>query len=106
MSLASRIALGNTGESCSPAAIFLTENGEKHISESKRHHNKVIKKRRNKSKKVDQGGGKNVSSNVERSSLQTARVIGLDKHDSWVRLLQLLNATNFHQLNDHPKPRL
>ena len=91
MSLASRIALGNTGESCSPAAIFLTESGEKHISESKRHHNKVVKKKRNKMKKGDQIGGKNAGSNlVERSSLQTARV-GLEHHhggetDGWVRL--------------------
>ena len=100
MSLASRIALGNTGESCSPAAIFLTENGEKHISESKRHHNKANKKRRNKMKKVDQVGGKNVGSSLERSSLQTARITGLENHhggekDSWVSLLQLLNAANF-----------
>ena len=75
MSLASRIALGNTGESCSPAAIFLTDSGKKHIDDSKRHHNKVIKKRvrRNKLKKLDQAGGENTVMNVERSLVQGVR---------------------------------
>jgi hypothetical protein len=76
MSLASRIALGNTGETCSPAAIFLTDNGKKHIDDSKRHHNKVIKKRvRRRVKKVDQTGGGNAVMNVERSLVQGVRFI-------------------------------
>ncbi|XP_028398675.1 LOW QUALITY PROTEIN: histone-lysine N-methyltransferase 2C-like [Dendronephthya gigantea] len=76
MSLASRIALGNTGENCSPAAVFLTECGRKHIDETKRHHNKVIKKKqkpRNRMRKTDQPGGNNAVTNAERSSSQTGR---------------------------------
>lgn len=92
MSLASRIALGNTGESYSPAAIFLTESGRRHIDDSKRHHNKVIKKRRNKGKKVDQG--KNTVMNVERLPVQGARVTNSEhnpggENDGWVRPLQI-----------------
>ncbi len=98
MSLASRIALGNTGESCSPDAIFLTESGKKHIDESKRHHNKVIKKRvRRKVKKVDQTGGKNAVMNVARSLVQTARFTENNlggENDGWVRPLQIYYFTN------------
>lgn len=54
MSLASRIALGNTGESCSPSAVSLTESGKKHIDENKRI-DKALKKKvkKHKMKKSD-----------------------------------------------------
>ena len=95
MSLASRIALGNTGESCSPAVIFLTESGKKHIDDSKRRHDKVIKKRprRPKMKKLNHSGGKNVIPNIDRPSIQTASVTENNPdlgNDGWVRLLYSL----------------
>lgn len=79
-SLASRIALGNTGETCSPAVVFLTESGKKHIHEIKRHHNKTAKKTKSKSKpkvKVSQSDSMNSTINVERQqpSFQSANVV-------------------------------
>lgn len=93
MSLASRIALGNTGENCSPAAIFLTESGRKHIDESKRHHNKVIKKKqrpRNRVRKSDQSAGNNAVTNADRSLPQIGRGTTSEtnpggENNSWVR---------------------
>ena len=83
-SLASRIALGNTGESCSPAVVFLTESGKRHIDESKRrNHNKVMKKRprpRSRVKKDD--AGKNAVINVDRVA---SSVLNAGAENIWVR---------------------
>lgn len=93
MSLASRIALGNTGESCSPAVVFLTDCGKQHIDETKRRHNKVIKKRRHRVKKGDHSGGKNAVMSEERSTAHAARTSEnnpFGQNDSWVRIMSYL----------------